>query len=93
MKSVAILLPNVMVPVFIQQQNIYITSSFDRSSLVAITFFCNNLSIPLIPIALKSPPIVVGIRHTRREISTGRVRFIFCGNPDDLRLYEKKQEV
>jgi len=42
-----------------------------RAPLVAITLRRISRSIPLIPIALSSAPIVVGIRHTNRAISTG----------------------
>ena len=41
--------------------------------LVARTLCLTSRSMPLIPIALSNPPIVVGIRQTRSETSTGRL--------------------
>jgi len=37
--------------------------------LMASTFLWSRRSMPAMPIALRSPPIVVGMRHTRRAIS------------------------
>ena len=38
-----------------------------------ITFARSARSIPAIPMAERSPPIVVGIRHTNKEISEAMV--------------------
>ena len=45
---------------------------------MASTLRCTNRSIPAMPMADRSPPIVVGIRHTSRAMSTT----IDCGAPE-----------
>ncbi len=37
---------------------------------MASTFFCTSRSMPAMPMALSSPPMVVGIRHTSSAMST-----------------------
>ena len=72
--SVAILFPSVMVPVLSSSKTSVSPAASIALPLVAITFFLRSRSIPLMPIALSNPPIVVGIRQTRSEIRTGKVR-------------------
>ncbi|MNY71002.1 hypothetical protein D3C86_2092570 [compost metagenome] len=45
---------------------------------LVITLARNALSIPAIPIAESNPPIVVGIKHTNREINAATVIGVFA---------------
>ena len=74
-KLVAILLPSVIVPVLSSKSTSTSPAASMALPLVAITFRCKSLSMPLIPMALSRPPIVVGIRQTSKAIKTGKVRF------------------
>ncbi len=68
--STAWRLPSVIVPVLSSRR---VCTSPDASTarpLIARTLCCMTRSIPAIPIADRSPPIVVGIRQTRRATST-----------------------
>ena len=71
MNSVAILLPSVMVPVL----SIRTTSTSPAAStalpLRAMTLCWSSLSIPAMPMAGRRPPMVVGIKQTRRATRTG----------------------
>ena len=72
---VALRLPMVIVPVL--SSSSVSTSpavSTARPDLV-ITLACSARSIPAMPMAESSPPIVVGIRQTNSEISAAIVRF------------------
>jgi hypothetical protein len=46
--------------------------------LLVITFARKALSMPAIPIALSKPPIVVGIKHTNKEINAAIVIGVFA---------------
>ncbi len=68
--SLAILLPNVIVPVLSRSSTDISPAVSTALPLVAITFLRSSLSIPAMPIALRSPPIVVGMRQTNNATST-----------------------
>ncbi len=87
MNSVAILFPNVIVPVLSRRRTSTSPAASAARPLVAMTFLRMSLSIPLIPIALNNPPIVVGIKQTNNEISTGRVVKAPPVNPVDFSAY------
>ena len=63
--------PIVIVPVLSRSS----TSTSPAASIarpdIASTFFWISRSIPAMPIAESSPPMVVGIRHTSRAVTTG----------------------
>ena len=85
-KLVAIRFPKVIVPVLSNSKTSTSPAASIARPLVAITLCFISLSIPLIPIALSNPPIVVGMRQTKRAISTGKLKLFDCGSPDACRL-------
>ena len=66
--SVAILFPKVIVPVLSNKTTLTSPAASTALPLKAMTLCCSNRSIPAIPMAGRSAPMVVGIRHTRRAI-------------------------
>ena len=76
--SVAIRFPSVIVPVLSRRS----TSTSPAASMarpdVAITLWRIILSIPAMPIAERSPPMVVGIKQTRSATSTVTVTGAPC---------------
>jgi len=66
MKSEAMRLPMVMVPVLSNISTSMSPAASTARPLVAITLRRIRRSMPLMPMALSNPPMVVGIRQTRR---------------------------
>jgi hypothetical protein len=71
-------LPNVMVPVLSSSSVLTSPAASTARPDMASTLCCTSLSMPAIPIAESSPPIVVGIRQTSSDTSTNTV----CGAPE-----------
>src|SRR5258708_5980357 len=74
-KCVAFRLPMVIVPVLSSRRVSRSPAVSTALPLLVITLARRALSMPAIPIALNNPPIVVGIRHTNKEIKAA----IFMG--------------
>ncbi len=70
MNSVAWRLPIVIVPVLSSSSTSTSPAASTARPLMASTFFCTMRSMPAMPIAESSPPIVVGIRQTSSETRT-----------------------
>ncbi len=70
MNSTACRLPSVMVPVLSSRSTSTSPAASTARPLMASTFFCTSRSMPAMPMALSSPPMVVGIRHTSSAMST-----------------------
>ena len=70
MKSVAMRLPSVMVPVLSSSRVSTSPAASTARPLIASTFLRSKRSMPAMPMAESSPPIVVGIRHTSRATIT-----------------------
>jgi hypothetical protein len=68
--SVAIRLPRVIVPVLSRSMVSTSPAASTARPLSGITLWRISRSIPAMPIAERSPPIVVGIRHTRSATIT-----------------------
>ncbi len=66
-------LPSVMVPVLSSSSTSTSPAASTARPLVASTFVRSSRSMPLMPTALSRPPMVVGIRHTNSDTSTGRL--------------------
>ena len=73
--------PSVMVPVLSSSRTSMSPAASTARPEVARTLRRMSRSMPLIPMALSSPPMVVGIRQTRSEMRTGRVRWAEPGWP------------
>ena len=73
MNSTACRLPSVMVPV-LSSRSVF-TSPAASTALpdIASTLSCITRSMPAMPMAESSPPMVVGIRQTSSATSTGMV--------------------
>ncbi len=71
-------LPSVMVPVLSSSSVFTSPAASTARPLTASTLCCTRRSMPAMPMADSSPPMVVGIRHTSSEISTNAV----CGAPE-----------
>ena len=71
MNSVAWRLPSVIVPVLSSSSTSTSPAASTARPLVASTLRRIRRSIPAMPMALRSPPMVVGIRQTISESSTG----------------------
>ena len=71
MNALAIRLPKVMVPVLSSNSTSTSPAASTARPLIASTLRCSTRSMPAMPMALSNPPMVVGIRHTNSEISTG----------------------
>ena len=70
MNSTACRLPSVMVPVLSSSSVFTSPAASTALPLMASTLCCMTRSMPAMPMAESSPPIVVGIRHTSSDIST-----------------------
>src|SRR5581483_4123903 len=70
MNSVAWRLPWVMVPVLSSSRVSTSPAASTARPDMASTLRCMRRSMPAMPMALSSPPMVVGMRHTSRAIST-----------------------
>ena len=70
MNSTAWRLPIVIVPVLSSSSVLTSPEASTALPLIASTLCCITRSMPAMPIADSSPPIVVGIRHTRSDTST-----------------------
>ncbi len=68
MKAVAWRLPRVIVPVLSRSSTSTSPAASTARPEVAITLACIMRLMPATPIADSSPPIVVGMRHTRSAI-------------------------
>ncbi|SGO36415.1 Uncharacterised protein [Mycobacterium tuberculosis] len=68
--SVACRLPRVMVPVLSSSSVFTSPAASTARPDVASTLCCTSRSIPAMPIADSSAPIVVGMRHTSNATST-----------------------
>ena len=64
-------LPRVIVPVLSRSNTSTSPAASTARPLVAITLRRMSRSMPLMPIALNSPPMVVGIKQTSSAVSTG----------------------
>ncbi len=73
MKSVAMRLPSVIVPVLSSSSTSTSPAASTARPLVASTLRRISRSMPAMPMALSRPPMVVGIRQTISESSTGIV--------------------
>ncbi len=73
--SVAWRLPRVMVPVLSSSRVFTSPAASTARPLMASTLYCTSRSMPAMPMADSSPPMVVGIRQTSSETSTKTV----CG--------------
>ena len=62
--------PNVIVPVLSSSSVVTSPAASTARPDIASTLRCTRRSMPAMPIADSSPPIVVGIRHTSRATST-----------------------
>ena len=69
-KAVACRFPSVMVPVLSRSRTSTSPAASTARPDMAMTFAWCIRSMPAIPIADRSPPIVVGMRQTRRATST-----------------------
>ena len=69
--SVACRLPSVIVPVLSSSSVWTSPAASTARPDIASTLCCTRRSMPAMPIAEMSAPIVVGIRHTSSAISTG----------------------
>ena len=70
MNSTACRLPSVMVPVLSSSSVLISPEASTALPLIASTLCCITRSMPAMPIAESSPPMVVGIRQTSSETST-----------------------
>ncbi len=70
MNSVACRSPRVMVPVLSSSSTSTSPAASTARPLMASTFFCTSRSMPAMPMALSSPPMVVGIRQTSSATRT-----------------------
>ena len=70
MNSTACRLPSVMVPVLSSSRVLTSPAASTALPLMASTLCCITRSMPAMPMAESSPPMVVGIRQTSSEIST-----------------------
>ena len=77
-KAVAWRLPSVMVPVLSSSRTSTSPAASTARPDMAMTFFWIMRSMPAMPIAERSAPIVVGIRHTSRATSTVTVTGVPC---------------
>jgi len=68
-KRVACRLPSVMVPVLSKSSTSTSPAASTARPLMASTLRCTRRSMPAMPMAERSPPMVVGIRHTSSAIS------------------------
>ena len=68
-KRVAWRLPMVMVPVLSSSSTSTSPAASTARPLMASTLRCTRRSMPAMPMADSSPPMVVGIRHTSSAIS------------------------
>ncbi len=78
MKATACRLPSVMVPVLSSSRTSTSPAASTARPDMAITFFWIMRSMPAMPIAESNPPMVVGIRHTRRAVRTVIVTGVPC---------------
>jgi len=78
MKAVAWRLPSVIVPVLSSRSTSTSPAASTARPDMAMTFFWIIRSIPAMPIADSSAPIVVGIRHTSSATSTVTVTGVPC---------------
>ena len=69
-KAVAWRLPSVIVPVLSSRRTSTSPAASTARPEMAMTFAWIMRSMPAIPMAESSPPMVVGIRHTSRATST-----------------------
>ena len=69
--STAILLPRVIVPVLSRRSTSTSPAASTALPDIAITLCLRTRSMPAIPIALRSPPMVVGIRQTASAMRIG----------------------
>jgi len=71
-KSVACRLPSVIGAGLVEQQHVHVTRRFKLPARSGEHVAAHQAaSMPAMPIALNKPPIVVGIKHTMSESSTG----------------------
>ena len=66
--------PSVIVPVLSSSKVETSPAASTARPLIASTLCCTSRSIPAMPIADNSPPIVVGIRQTNSAMRTASVR-------------------
>ena len=78
MNSAACRFPSVIVPVLSSSRVLTSPAASTARPDIASTFRCTSRSIPAMPIADSSAPIVVGIRHTRSATRTT----IVCRAPE-----------
>ena len=71
-------LPSVIVPVLSRSSTSTSPAASTARPDIAITFAWCIRSMPAMPIAERSPPMVVGIRHTSRATRTVTVTGVPC---------------
>ena len=90
--AVAMRLPSVIVPVLSSSNTSTSPAASTARPLVAMTLRRISRSMPLMPIALSSPPIVVGIRQTSSAINTGTENVDAGVNAERLQRHAHEQE-
>ena len=90
--AVAMRLPSVIVPVLSSSSTSTSPAASTARPLVAITLRRIRRSMPLMPMALRSPPIVVGIRHTSSATSTGTENTVAGVDAERLQRHADEQE-
>ena len=92
MNSVAWRLPSVMVPVLSSSSVCTSPAASTARPDIASTLCCTSRSMPAMPIADSSPPIVVGIRQTSSDTST-KTRLRRAGvDRERLQRHDRQQE-
>ena len=76
--SVACRLPKVIVPVLSSSKVFTSPAASTARPDMASTLCCTSRSMPAMPMAESSPPMVVGMRQTSSETRTNTV----CGDPE-----------
>ena len=71
MNSTACRLPSVMVPVLSSSRVLTSPAASTARPLIAITFCWISRSMPAMPMAESSPPMVVGMRQTSSAMRIG----------------------
>ena len=92
MNSVAWRLPSVMVPVLSSSSVFTSPAASTARPLMASTLYCTSRSMPAMPMAESSPPMVVGIRQTSSDTSTKTVCGALRVNGERLQRDHGKQK-
>ena len=90
--STACRLPSVIVPVLSSSSVFTSPAASTARPLIAITFCWIMRSMPAMPIADSSPPMVVGMRHTSSAIRTGIATARSAVDRERLQRDDREQE-